>query len=338
VEGFKKFLENSDTGASLAKRPKSDLRSETSVLVNFQSDVSFAVPIAEGCLGRCAYCITRFARGGLRSSSIDSVIEDVRTAVDSGAGEIRLTAQDIACYGLDFKNNIRLPDLLEKICRIQPAQDKNNNFMIRVGMMNPDSLQPIIDNLISVYTDPRIFKFLHIPVQSGSDDILELMGRKYKVEQFKAIVTQFREAFPNMTISTDIIVGFPKESEDDHKRTLTMLEEIKPNIVNITRFSQRPGTKTASMSGKLHGRTIKARSRELTELCQSISLNLNHEFINAELRVLATEKNIGRYKNTTLTRTDEYKPVVVESDLELGKSFRVKVVSATEAYLIGEIV
>jgi tRNA A37 methylthiotransferase MiaB len=143
---------------------------------------------------------------------------------------------------------------------------------------------------------------------------------------------------PELTLSTDVIAGFPGEEEADFDQTCSLLEELRPNIVNITRYSERPGTPSVKMSGKLHGRTSKARSRKLTELCAKISLDLNEQLVGNEFDVLASEKNIGGYEKTTLTRTDSYRPVVVNEELELGKRYKVKITSATEAYLKGNIV
>ncbi|UCH87989.1 MAG: TRAM domain-containing protein, partial [Thermoplasmata archaeon] len=123
----------------------------------------------------------------------------------------------------------------------------------------------------------------------------------------------------------------------DHEMTAEMLKDVRPNIVNLTRFSERPGTAAAGLENKLHGRTIKARSREFTELCQKISLELNKSLVGSVHKVLTTERNIGQYENTTLARTDEYRPVVIDEVLSLGEYYKVKIASVTEAYLRGKI-
>jgi tRNA A37 methylthiotransferase MiaB len=164
------------------------------------------------------------------------------------------------------------------------------------------------------------------------------MGRDYQVEEFKDVVVKFREAVPDLTLSTDVITGFPGESEEDHLKTVELLETLRPNIVNITRFSERPGTPAVELPGKVHGRTSKARSRELTELCQKISLKLNKELIGTTRQVLATERNIGQYQDTTLARTPSYRPVVIDRELQLGKFYQVRIESVTEAYLRGKLI
>ena len=132
--------------------------------------------------------------------------------------------------------------------------------------------------------------------------------------------------------SIQVVARFASGNEAMDKVT-----EIRPDIVNITRFSERSGTPAVKLEGKLHGRVLKARSRELTELCQSINLEKNRALIEKEFKVLAVERDIAQYKNTTLARTDGYKPVVIETELKLGKSYDVKIIAATESYLIGEI-
>jgi MiaB-like tRNA modifying enzyme len=329
VEAFKEYISNIPPASASDEKLDS--------LNQYKNDVSVAVPIAEGCIGKCAYCITRLARENLHSYAPDQIIDDIKNVLNAGAREIRLTAQDIATYGMDLNDSSKLPELLKDISNIKLEAADDINFKVRVGMMNPNTLLPVLDELIEEYKSPRIFKFLHLPVQSGSNKILKAMNRQYEVELFFDIVNRFREEIPNLTLSTDVIVGFPGESEDDHQQTINMLKEIKPNIVNITRFSERQGTPSEKMNGKLHGRMIKGRSRELTELYQMISKKQNNILIDKKYETLATESNIGKYSNTTLVRTLEYRPVVVDKELELGKNYIIKIKSSTEAYLRGEL-
>lgn len=336
VEAFKSFLDQlsgsiSDKNESLARAAAPD-----EDVINVSNNAFAEVPIAEGCMGECTYCITRLARGNLRSYKIEDVVHAVRDAVLSGAVEIRLTAQDSALFGMDEYGSSKLPDLLHKLIGIKGTGKNGGRFKIRVGMMNPNSLLPILDEMIETYKDEKLFKFIHLPVQSGSDRILELMGRRYDVSTFKNLIESYRSVFTDLTLSTDIITGFPGEEESDHRLSCELIKDVKPDIVNITRFSERPGTTAEKLPGKLHGRVIKARSRELTELYQGLSLRSNQTLMARKFNVIATERDISRYKNTTMARTDSYKPVVVEGILELGKQYLVEVTSANEAYLIGK--
>jgi MiaB-like tRNA modifying enzyme len=305
---------------------KAGIRSQTELEhVPETTSIDFIIPISTGCEGQCTYCVTRLARGALDSYSPEHILKQVKGALDKGHYELRLTAQDTGCYGYD--SNLNLPQLLNSITDLETEHE----FRVRVGMMNPDSVKPIINDLIESYQHQRIFKFLHIPVQSGDDEILKAMNRKYSVSDFFKLIKNFREAIPNLTISTDIIVGYPGESEEQFNKSLGVVEQLQPNIVNITRFSARPGTPAAKIKNKLPGSVVKARSRKLTDLRFKISKNLNNIEIGKEYSVLITE----RVKpGTVLARTDQYQPVVVKKPLALGKWIDIKVTSATDAYLI----
>ena len=284
------------------------------------------VPIATGCRGQCTYCITRLARGKLKSHSPEEIIKTARRVLASGQYELRLTAQDTACYGYDRSDDIA--KLLKKIVNIESEHD----FRVRVGMMNPDSAKPILSKLIESYKHPRIFKFLHLPVQTGDDDMLSAMGRKYTVSEFQTIIDTFRAAFPKITLSTDIIVGYPGETEEQFDNSLDFIKKIRPNIVNITRFSSRPGTPAAKLKA-LAGSLVKSRSRKLTELRFDLSKSLNELEIGKEYRVLVTERV---KKGSVLGRTDNYQPVVIRSELTLGSWQNILITDATDAYLIVE--
>ena len=220
------------------------------------------VPISIGCLSSCSYCAVKFARGELKSYPIEKIIKEVERLVKDGCREIWLTSQDSGCYGLDIGTN--LAKLLRAICAV------DGNFKIRVGMMNPMYVkdEKLLAELIDAYKDEKIIKFLHLPVQSGSDKILRMMKRGYTVVDFVKIVERFRKEIPNLFLSTDIIVGFPDEAEEDFKKTVELLKKIRPNKVNVSKFGARPGTKAAKMK-QLSIKTINERSRELYKLISS---------------------------------------------------------------------
>jgi len=200
----------------------------------FIKGTTAVISIAEGCRGHCTYCIVRLVRGPLRSAPPSKVVESVKTALGMGAKEIFLTAQDAGAYGLDTGG--RLPALMKEVLRIE------GGHRIRIGMMNPFSIADIVDDMAGVFNDPRVYKFAHIPVQSGSDRILGLMGRPYKESQYRDIVARLRQGVPGITLSTDYIVGFPSETDEDFALTMADLRATRPLKVNITRFSPRPGT------------------------------------------------------------------------------------------------
>ena len=294
-----------------------DLAEETGVVI---------VPIATGCRGTCRYCITRLARGALRSRPPESVIDRVANASASGPVECRMTAQDTAAYGLDTGT-----DLVELVRGISSLK---NDFRLRLGMMNPDSVMPILERLPDLYSDPRVFRFLHLPVQSASDRMLRDMGRRYTLPDFERVVSAFRSVAPESSLSTDIIVGYPGESEEDHDANLELIRRIRPDIVNVTRYSPRPGTEAFGLGRGVVGWKAKDRSRALTEARFEVSLARNESLIGVERRALATERGKN---DSTILRTDDYRQVVVRGVLPLRRFYRVTIDDATPTYLIGSL-
>ncbi len=282
------------------------------------------VPIATGCRGRCSYCITRLARGDLKSRPSSMIVDAVRKESSIGPKEVQLTAQDTAAYGTDIGTN--LPSLVHEICSTP------NDFRLRIGMMNPRSALPIKDRIAEMYLEHKVFKFLHLPVQSGSDKILEDMERGYSISDFLSIVKTVRHKVARVTVSTDLIIGYPGETEDDHKRSLSLVAELRPDIVNVTRFSSRPGTKAALASNPVVGWRAKDRSRNLTELRFKVAEERNQEWIGEQVNALTTEKG---NKKSTILRNDEYKQIVVPEVLPLGGYHAIEIVDSTPTYLIG---
>lgn len=281
------------------------------------------LPIAQGCLGNCTYCITKFARGKLLSYPEEGLVKDFNGFVDAGAKEILVTAQDTACYGVDLKTD--LPALLSSMLR------KEGDYRVRIGMMNPNHLKKIVDDLISVMDDERMYRFLHIPVQSGSDSVLKNMNRGYTAQDFMELVDTLRACIPEISIATDIITGFPGETDEDHEKTKELIRQLHADTLNITRFSSRPGTKAASME-QLHGRILKERSTELTELKNKVELEVNKRLVGSRFRSLATE--IG--KEGTIVRTPYYRPVVIREDIPLGTFVNVEITDCRSTYLFGK--
>ncbi|MEM2933355.1 MAG: tRNA (N(6)-L-threonylcarbamoyladenosine(37)-C(2))-methylthiotransferase [Methanocellales archaeon] len=282
------------------------------------------ISICEGCLGACSYCIVKKARGKLRSYNPDAIEAQVKILVEQGAREIQITAQDTSSYGIDLNTN--LAALIKKISKIK------GDFMIRVGMMNPATAKPIIEELLDAFASPKVFKFLHLPVQSGSNRILELMNRGYRIEDYCEIVHAFRARYPELLLSTDYIVGFPGESKEDFELTKKNLLEIKPVKVNITRFSPRPHTLAYEMPDMLE-RLKKQRSRILTQLHHQITSEYYRSIIGKQLKVLTTER--GK-QNTTIARDNCYRNIVIKENLPLGKWFDVKVIDSSITYAIAK--
>ncbi len=284
------------------------------------------VPIAEGCVGECNYCITKKARGTLKSYAPEKIVAQVRTAVRDGVKEVWITAQDTGAYGLDSGSS--LPEVLNEVCSV------DGSFKVRVGMMNPSHVSDFIDDLIGAYSNDKVYKFLHLPVQSGDNGVLDDMNRQYTVEDFKRIVNAFRKAF-DATISTDVIVGYPTENERAFKNSVKLMEETKPDVLNISRYWSRPGTK-ANMLKQHPGRITKARSRLMNDLFREIGLERNRRWVGWSGTAVVSEKTPD---NGFCARNDFYKPIVLKSDKNIfGRRVDVKVVGCTYYDLRAEIV
>jgi len=283
-------------------------------------------PIASGCLGSCSYCIVKRARGGLTSFPAEAILDDARVALESGCMEIWVTAEDTAAYRW---GDVGLPGLLERLSGLP------GRFYIRVGMMTPNQAISILDSLIEAYRSDRIYKFLHVPVQSGSDDVLRRMGRRYTVDDYRGLVARVREEFPMVNVSTDIICGFPGETEAQFEESLRLVEKTRPDVLNISRFWSRPGTEAASMEGQLHGRVTKERSRRLSGLWRDLSLEGNLRWVGWEGEALVDE--VGR-SGGMVARNPAYKPIVLRDPVRVGDFVEIRVTEALRGYLIGETV
>ena len=285
------------------------------------------IAIAEGCLLSCSYCITRIARGTLRSFPPDEIAADLCLAVHQGCKEIQLTAQDTASYGLDVGTNLGV--LLQKISSL------NGEFRLRVGMMNPATLKKNIAPILAGFQHSHIYRFLHLPVQSGDDEILRTMNRQYTVHDFLRIVERFRKALPNLTLSTDVIVGFPGETDAQFRRTIELLQTVQPDIINITRFSARPFTTAKTMIGRIPTYIVKVRSTRITDICSKITLEKNKTHLGKHYAVLITEHG----KHGTVTgRAENYKQIVIKEPARIGDIVSAEIVEAFQTYLVGRLI
>jgi MiaB-like tRNA modifying enzyme len=308
----------------LARKPEVDKSEFSPVKCRLRESVIAIVSISEGCLGKCTFCATKYARGRLRSFRLENVLREIENAVKEGFKEIQLTAQDTGVYGMD-RFDYRLPELLDRISEV------DGDFRVRVGMMNPGSAVKIIDALIKSFESEKIYKFLHVPVQSGDDRILSDMQRDHTVDDFIELVSEFRRNFRDAVISTDIIVGFPSEDEEAFWRSYELVEEIEPEIVNITKYSPRNCTPSSRLKD-MPDWIKKERSRKLTALCRKIYLKRNRKFLRSVQKVLVTRNG----KNgTLLSRTEAYRPVILDSG-QMGEFYTVKIEEVTDTYLKGE--
>jgi MiaB/RimO family radical SAM methylthiotransferase len=280
------------------------------------------VPIAFGCRGACAFCGVRAARGALCSVPLSQVIAEVKRTAAQGALEIRLTAQDAGCWGFDLKPRQTLVDLLRAINALP------GDFLCRVGMMNPEHARQLMPELAKELSGPRFFKFVHLPLQSGSDAVLKAMNRPYSVRQFKVLVNDFRRALPDVMIATDVIVGFPTETERDFQATLKVMRGLEFDWVNVSKYGARPTAPSARLK-ELPVRVVKRRAIEAMALARKIAAKRNARFIGRTLEVRFVERGA---KKGVLGRSGEYAPVVSKK-AKLGEIKRVKIKCAGAAWL-----
>jgi threonylcarbamoyladenosine tRNA methylthiotransferase CDKAL1 len=257
------------------------------------------VEIASGCISECTFCQTKLAKGEIRSYPVGEILRQIQHDIKEGCKEIWLTSTDNGCYGKDLGSNI--VELLRLCCSV------DSDYKIRVGMMNPMHIGSILKELLEVYEqNKKIFKFLHIPVQSGSDFVLRKMKRGHSVKTYRDAVKAFRSRIPEITIATDIIVGFPSETDDDFEKTLQLINDTQPDIVNSSKYSARPNTGAANLK-QIKSDIIKSRTDKLHLLVKEITRRRNSMWIDWKGEVIIDEVNT----NNVVGRNYAYKSVVI---------------------------
>lgn len=287
------------------------------------SKVIDIIKLSEGCLSNCSFCATKLSRGNLYSFRPDSIRDAVKLGLQEGKKEFYLASEDSSAYGRDIGTN--LAELLNSIT------DINGEFFVRVGMMNPLHFKKVeMEGLIEAYKNEKVFKFLHLCVQSGSDNVLNAMKRGYSAKDFLCYVKKFREAIPELTLSTDIIVGHPGETEEDFLKTAKLIGQVMPDMVNISGYGVRKGTASAEMK-QIASQTKKDRTRKLTEIAKKIALEKNRNWIGWKGSVLVDEYNEA--KGNFIGRNYAYKTVVLAGRHTLGDTVEVEIVDAMETHL-----
>ncbi len=307
-----------------------DFKTEKQIKVNQpkirENPVVGIVPVSAGCLDLCSFCSTVLVKGKHYSYPVENILEEVRSCVADGCKEIWLTGQDAACYGFDIGTN--LANLVNQVAAIE------GEFMIRMGMGNPRHLLSYIDELVEAMLNPKVFKFIHLSVQSGSNKVLKDMKRQHSVEDYIHLVEKFRAAIPELTLSTDIIVGFPAESEEDFQDTLALIHKTTPSVCNRTRFVPREKTAAQKLPDQIHILEKKNRSRILTEEFKKITFSNNQQWQDWEGTIVIDE--ISR-QGDYVGRNYAYKPVVVSGDYAIGDTLKVRVIRPDTFGLFAEV-
>lgn len=288
------------------------------------------VEIGSGCLSSCTFCQVKLVKGNIFSYPEEQIVDEARRLLADGASEIWLTSTDNSAYGKDSRTT--LSTLVNKVSLL-PGE-----FRIRIGMMNPllTKGDRVIEDLLEAFEHEKVFKFLHLPVQSGSERILRLMRRGYTVSDYLSIVESFRSRIPNLTLSTDVIVGFPTETDNDFDASMDLVRESKPDVLNLSRFGAREGTVAAEMEGRVPEAISKGRSARMSKEWKSIALSKNLSWVGSECRALVDERVRD---GAVVARNDSYKPIVLRGDESmLGKFATLRVTSATSFTLNGKVV
>ncbi len=250
------------------------------------------IKVQDGCDRFCSYCIIPYARGRVRSRKPEKIISEIRKIAEKGIKEVVITGIHIASYGKDFKNeNYRLIDLLEEINKIDGIQ------RIRLGSLEPLLItEEFVSRLVKL---EKICHHFHLSLQSGCDETLKRMNRRYTTEDFRNIVSLLRENYKDVNLTTDIIVGFPQETEEEFNKTYEFLKEMKFYKMHVFKYSQRKGTKAAVMKGQIDGNKKEERSQKLIELSNKNEKEYNENYVGKEVEVLWEEEKDGFYKGHT---------------------------------------
>lgn len=286
--------------------------------ISYTEKTRAVIKVQDGCNQFCTYCIIPYARGRIRSRKIESVIEEVKKIAEKGIKEVVITGIHIASYGKDFDNNIGLIDLLEEINKVDGIQ------RIRIGSLEPKIItEEFMQRLIKL---PKICHHFHLSLQSGCDETLRRMNRKYNTLEFKEIVNRLRKYYSDVILTTDIIVGFPGESQEEFDCTYKFLDEIKFYKMHVFPYSPRTGTVAEKMPNQIQGDAKESRSKKLIELSNKNQLEYNKKYIDKDIEVLFEEKDEnGYYKG----HTQNY--ILVEYKSSENLENKIKVVKVKEA-------
>lgn len=327
---FPKFLYKSFKSKNMIyfNKIKNDINAEESLPVKRTDKIKASVPIVYGCNNFCSYCIVPYVRGRERSRDLFKILDEVEGLVEKGYKEILLLGQNVNSYGKDLKNNVNFSELLKRMDEIE------GDFWVRFMTSNPkDITKELIDTMAN---SKHITPYMHLPVQSGNNRILKIMNRKYTKEQYEEIVEYAKSKIPGLCLSTDIIVGFPGETEKEFLDTVDLVKKVKFFLIYSFIFSKREGTLAAKMDDPVPYKEKAKRLGYLLNVQKGITDNLFASFVGTTQRVLV-EKSTKNQK-VFLARTPGNILTKVHSEKKeiLGKFLKVKIISSTRTYLEGE--
>lgn len=259
--------------------------------VTYTEKTRAVIKVQDGCDRFCSYCIIPYARGRVRSRQSESILSEIRKIAEEGIKEVVITGIHVASYGKDFKEEYKLIDLLEEINKIEGIE------RIRLGSIEPLLInEEFMKRLIKL---EKICHHFHLSLQSGCDNTLKRMNRRYTTEQFRTIVSILRKYYDDVILTTDIIVGFPGETEEEFNKTYEFLKDMKFYKMHVFKYSPRKGTKAAQMNNQIDGNKKEQRSQKLIELSNDNERKYNKEYIGKNVEVLFEEEKDGSYKGHT---------------------------------------
>lgn len=294
--------------------------------ITFTEKTRAVIKVQDGCDRYCSYCIIPYARGRVRSRKPENIISEINKIAKKGIKEVVITGIHIASYGKDFKDNYRLIDLLEDLNEIDGIE------RIRLGSLEPLLItEEFMERLVKL---EKVCHHFHLSLQSGCDETLKRMNRRYSTEEFRNIVNILRRFYQDVVLTTDIIVGFPGETEQEFEKTCEFLKEIKFYKMHVFKYSPRKGTKAASMPNQIDGNIKEERSKKLIEISSENERYYNNKYIGKEIEVLFEEKKNGTYHG----HTKNYLLVYCEADENLeNKIVKVKCKEAFDDHLVAEM-
>ena len=296
--------------------------------ISYTEKIRAVIKVQDGCNQFCSYCIIPYARGRVRSRKIDSIIKEIEQIAQKGIKEVVITGIHLASYGKDFEENIGLIDLLEEINKIDGI------VRIRLGSLEPKIItEEFMQRLIKL---EKICHHFHLSLQSGCDETLKRMKRRYTTEEYKAIVDRLRAAIPNVSITTDVIVGFPGETNEEFDKTYEFLKDIELTHMHVFKYSPRKGTPAATMENQVDPSTKHDRSEKLLQLNEENFNKFGQKMLDKEFNVLFEQK-VGDNKYEGLT--ENYVKVIVESDNDISEQIlKVKIKDVKNEFLEGILV
>ena len=320
VEIIEEYIANKNT----IKRLYNDKKYlfEDMYIDNFPGRTRAFVKIQDGCENFCTYCIIPFVRGKCRSKEESKVIEEVKALVNNGYKEVVLTGIHTGSYGVDLDTSFA--DLLEKLVKIK-GLERLRISSIETTELNEDVLKILRNSSV-------IVDHLHIPIQSGSNEILKLMNRKYDLDFFKEKINEIRSIRPNISITTDIIVGFPSETDELFEESIKTVKEINFSKLHVFPYSEREGTKSMEIPNHIRGDIKKSRARKMLEVSKELEINYMNKYLNKEVEILVEEYKDGY----SFGHTGNYLYVKVNKKLKHNDLVKVKITSIDYPYCIGE--